>query len=322
MIVVVSDVHLGWSGRANKDDFKDFLKYLGAGGIRDIKDLVLCGDILDLWRRDLAGLVLENVDIITKLQSLQDDNKITVHFIAGNHDYHLVELENDYEFCFYREGELGRDPRSGGKKHGCKKGLFTLSSSDKTFCFVHGDRFEFIQQLGRGLFEPLSHTSDISGKIASEVWNFLTGGGLHWRFWRKKKKDTMQKDWTKDELRDHIKKLVADPTERLKKSNIRAMEKDACRFVEKKKNDIDILVFGHSHHPSVRVDGNDKVKVVNCGSWLDYAGIPNRPTHVNTYVEIQNGNVELYEFKGLKAPPNPITNVVNVNAAGKTKKCP
>ncbi|MGP8331891.1 MAG: metallophosphoesterase, partial [Methanosarcinaceae archaeon] len=67
-IIVVSDVHLGYKN-CNKKDFNDFLDELNKRN--DLNNIVICGDFIDMWRRDLVGVMLENADIFVKLDNLQ-----------------------------------------------------------------------------------------------------------------------------------------------------------------------------------------------------------------------------------------------------------
>ncbi len=65
-IIVVSDVHLGYMSRdktqslSNRDDFNRFLD--NALDADDIDKFVICGDLLDMWRRDISGVVVENAE--------------------------------------------------------------------------------------------------------------------------------------------------------------------------------------------------------------------------------------------------------------------
>ena len=51
-LVIVSDLHLGYKN-ADKDSFNRFLVSLESDN--EATDLVLLGDIVDMWRRDAAG---------------------------------------------------------------------------------------------------------------------------------------------------------------------------------------------------------------------------------------------------------------------------
>ena len=55
-------------------------------------NLVLLGDIVDMWRRDASGVFLENRDTMDRILELPQS--IKVHYVAGNHDYHVLHLRN------------------------------------------------------------------------------------------------------------------------------------------------------------------------------------------------------------------------------------
>ncbi len=115
MIIVVSDVHLGYD-RSNKDDFISFLDKCDT---QEIEHLVLLGDIFDFWRFSRADVFIKNDDAFRKLNSLRAKN---IHYVVGNHDFILLKLYNEdktnYPFVVTRSLRL----ESGGKK----------------FFFVHG----------------------------------------------------------------------------------------------------------------------------------------------------------------------------------------
>lgn len=87
--MVVSDVHLG-PEYSNKEKFIDFIDNLED----EVERFVLLGDIFDRWRRDHICVLLENIDIVQKLLSLE--SRINVFFVVGNHDFHLIKFPESY----------------------------------------------------------------------------------------------------------------------------------------------------------------------------------------------------------------------------------
>lgn len=85
MIIVVSDVHLGYE----KCNINDFIRFLDQCNSMGIDHLVLLGDILDFWRYNNARIVKENAETLAKIASLNVKN---IHYVAGNHDYYLLKL--------------------------------------------------------------------------------------------------------------------------------------------------------------------------------------------------------------------------------------
>ncbi len=84
-LTIVSDLHLGYKN-ADKDSFSRFLDSMQSD--KETTDLVLLGDIVDMWRRDASGVFLENWDIVAKIIGLKQ--KMRIHYVAGNHDYHVL----------------------------------------------------------------------------------------------------------------------------------------------------------------------------------------------------------------------------------------
>ena len=103
-LIMVSDVHLGYKN-CDKDSFNRFLDSLQSD--KEVTDLILLGDIVDMWRRDASGVFLENWDIVQKIMSLKQ--KMRVHYIAGNHDYHVLQIQgHSYPFSFTKKLEVCR----------------------------------------------------------------------------------------------------------------------------------------------------------------------------------------------------------------------
>ena len=234
VIVATSDQHLGYTN-ANKSAFNSFLDSLQTE--TGITDLVLIGDVVDMWRRDASGVFLENQDTMEKIFSLMKTMK--VHFIAGNHDYHVLALQNhSYPLTFIRN--------------------LTLTEGGRTYRFLHGYEFDWEQQ--PPLMEALCRVmSDGGGTFESGAWATLT------------------RDWTdlgyflatfvrKGRIRRHVENLQRRPEVRLV-GQLSEVERRACESVQPGET----LVFGHTHHPFINTRGN----VVNSGSWVTDAPVHN-----------------------------------------------
>jgi UDP-2,3-diacylglucosamine pyrophosphatase LpxH len=88
-IIVTSDQHVGYD-KSNVTDFNNFLDYILTDG--EVESLILLGDLIDMWRRDASGLFLEFSETVRKLLRIVE--KVEVHIVAGNHDYHLLRLRH------------------------------------------------------------------------------------------------------------------------------------------------------------------------------------------------------------------------------------
>lgn len=120
MIIAVSDVHLGYY-RADVAQFKNFLENVADKS--DVNHFVLLGDIIDLWRREPVKVLLEHRDILKGFKNFKPE----VHYIIGNHDYHMIELKQ-HLFNY-----LGLDVSAD----------ITLKDGGATYYFIHGYQYEW-----------------------------------------------------------------------------------------------------------------------------------------------------------------------------------
>jgi UDP-2,3-diacylglucosamine pyrophosphatase LpxH len=233
-IVAVSDQHLGYDN-VDKAAFNRFLDQLQKDS--GVTDLVLLGDVVDMWRRDASGVFLENKDVFDRVAVLQ--GKMNVHYIAGNHDYHVLKLQgHGYPLKFIRD--------------------LTLQEGGKTIVFKHGYEFDEMQR--EHFMESLCHAmSDEKGDRDNNIWSALGRdksdlGHLFSTIFRRQN------------MVQHAALLLLDPEERLGVS-LGRVEKRAKASVQPGQ----ILVFGHTHRPFVDTDEN----LANSGSWLTTSPVHN-----------------------------------------------
>ena len=228
VILVVSDVHLGYS-QSNVDEFDAFLQT--TMDRTDVDTLVILGDFIDMWRRDIVGLFLENHQILQSLLKLQQ--KKTIYYVAGNHDYHLLRLVNHkYPLEF-------------------KKDL-TLPGNDVTYVFKHG--YEFDSAQWPPVMELLcDNTTDEVGQVGSEIWDRLASAAQTLES-IKHLLEILQS--TKEKYVQH---LLTPPKVRLS-ATFGEVEQKAAQSVQ----DRQLLDFGHTHRPFISPTQN----LVNTGSWV------------------------------------------------------
>ena len=229
VILAVSDIHLGYS-QSNVDEFDAFLQT--TIGRTDVDILVVLGDFIDMWRRDISGLFLENHQILQSLLTLQQKKK--VFYVAGNHDYHLLKLvDHKYPIEFKKE--------------------LTLPENEVTYVFKHG--YEFDSEQWPPVMELLcDNTSDEVGQVRSDIWDRLTSTG-----------QTLESikyliellHFTKE---NYVQHLLTPPKVRLS-ATFGEVEKKAAQSVQEGQ----LLVFGHTHRPFVSPTQN----LVNAGSWVN-----------------------------------------------------
>jgi UDP-2,3-diacylglucosamine pyrophosphatase LpxH len=263
-IIVTSDQHLGYE-KSNVDDFKNFLDYIFEEN-GDVQSLILLGDLIDMWRRDASGLFLEFSEIVNKLLKLTITKKIGVYIVAGNHDYHLLRLQDHgYQFKFYELLPSSSSPSAeitipGGKK----------------FTFKHGWEFDLAQH--PLIMEAMcNNMSDQAGGARSSVYHILETA-----------KDKLGKDLNEiihfhdTQGQGYVENLLVNPEKRLE-----LYFPDVERKAYESVGEGETLVFGHTHRPFVTKDH----KLVNSGSWVSDA------VTSNTFVEIEGDQIKLRQFK-------------------------
>jgi UDP-2,3-diacylglucosamine pyrophosphatase LpxH len=226
---------------------------------------VLLGDIVEMWHRDAAGVFLENWEMVGILKELK--KKINVHWVAGNHDYHLLKLKNraphyNYPFEF--------------------KETLELVDGDTTYRFMHGYEFEYGNETRfiKPILEILCHVmSDSEGIQRDEMWAYLA----------KKMSDLQYSIITERGEKGNLKITtgsIEDRPEVRLKNRIEGIERLA--YAEAKEKPGQILVFGHTHHAFI----SHGERLVNTGSWV------NEGDPYNTYAVLQGGRPRLFVYGG------------------------
>jgi UDP-2,3-diacylglucosamine pyrophosphatase LpxH len=221
-IVVVSDIHLGYE-KSNVRDFQNFLDYLLTR--QDVDTLVILGDFVDMWRRDVSGLFLEFRNELATIFTLQ--KKMTIYYFVGNHDYHLLELKGStYPFEFMESK--------------------CFPATEKiNYKFKHGHQYDRAQNpvFMQFLCDNLSNQV---GQERTMIYDFFS-----------KIKDEISHLAGFTSKEDHLNHLMQIPEIRLAQS-MPDVEKHAF-------NDLgpnEILIFGHTHRAFVSVD--EKVVNTGC----------------------------------------------------------
>lgn len=230
MILVVSDMHLGYEG-CNHEDFISFLKgYRG----RDVESLVLLGDIFDFWRRNNARIVEENEEVMGRIQDLDAEK---VHYVAGNHDYYILTLNKT-------SADRPEDSFIVSK-------FLRLKDGDECFFFVHGYQLESILwefpaslEMYEKFSNEMCYNQDITGTFLSRIWD-LKG------YFSKKQR--------------FIKDMDKSPQVRENITEIYKFAVSNAKYLFLGMQPHEKLVFGHTHRPFISKDKN----VANTGSWVN-----------------------------------------------------
>jgi UDP-2,3-diacylglucosamine pyrophosphatase LpxH len=275
MIIVVSDVHLAEKHndpQVKVDDakFLEFLDYIASHHLSDGGDLVLLGDIIDLWRRDFVKALVESEAVISKLIEMGD--KVKIHYLAGNHDFHMLQMNNlmPDKFPFNVTKELRLE--EGGNK------LF----------FIHGYQLEVLANpyyKSMSAYETFSEglclAGDDTGNAASKLWETIEAS--------KSALDCLKRLPT--DIRSALASMSTPPEDRLRGPHkihtlIDEIAMSNARTVYLGMDKKETLVFGHTHDPFPEVENG----AINTGSWKK------GPCRDYAYLEINEGRVKPRTF--------------------------
>jgi UDP-2,3-diacylglucosamine pyrophosphatase LpxH len=132
-IYCVSDLHIGYE-HSNYKKIQEFFKLVE----ENANKLILCGDVLDLWRCPIEnirgnGKTKPNKKVKTTFDALCDlSDKMDITYIWGNHDYKVAEKWKEAKDMFKITNE------------------FTSESDNIHYC--HGWRFDIQQRMGYWLY--------------------------------------------------------------------------------------------------------------------------------------------------------------------------
>ena len=227
--------------------------------------------------RDVSGLFLTFSNVVNKLLDIKSSGK-EVYLIAGNHDYHLLQLKaQDYPFEFLSNWT----PLSSAQATASTK-------SNVKYIFKHGWEFDLAQH--PPIMEMMClNLSDTTGDERTNVYAFL-----------EKARDSFN-DILKDIINFHggndgyVKNLLQPPEQRLG-----PYLTDVERKAQSSLNDGERLVFGHTHRPFI----SDDKRIANAGSWVGDAQIH------NTFVEIDDQQLSLWIFKDKNTVNNITDNLI------------
>jgi len=164
-LIIVSDIHLGYKN-SDKDAFNRFLDSLQSN--EETTDLVLLGDIIDMWRRDASGIFLENWDIVQKIISLKQ--KMRVHYVAGNHDYHVLQMrDHAYPLSFTKDLKFTDGDYSYTLCHGLEFDPQQKTVLMEALCHVMYDAIEGFENLFGVTQPPETRLSQILGDVTNRA---------------------------------------------------------------------------------------------------------------------------------------------------------
>lgn len=300
MIIVISDVHLGYD-QSDQNSFNNFIdsKLMQ---LNKNDHLVILGDLLDFWRKNCIDATVEyelgagktilkstNNEgiIIKKLYDLQKKTK--VNYIIGNHDYSILYFSKradnpSFPFPFPVSRNLH----------------LSVNGSHKKFYFTHGYEFEVLANFPFMTIEEYEmicqHLCDVRestiGRLEGTLWS-----ALHLQFASKKVEEhlTIAQSLKKPpEERSNVHtKITLPPKETVPplpqpRNKIEELAMSSLARSIFIGGEIDeTVIFGHTHSPFIAEDK----KVANSGSW-----VKDNNFH-NTYVTIEDdGDMNLHWY--------------------------
>lgn len=269
MIIVVSDVHLAERDdqRTKEDDakFLEFLEHISTNQLKDGGELVLLGDIIDLWRRDFVKAMMESEPVIAKLMEMKSNIKI--HYLCGNHDFHMLNMGNllkdNYPFQVTKE--------------------LRLVESGEKFFFIHGYQIEVLANphyKSMSAYETFSEglclAGDETGNAADKLWATFQAS--------KSALDGLKR--LPSDIKGALDSMFNPPGERMKsvRCEVDKIAMSSARVLYLGMQKDETLVFGHTHEPF------NECGAINTGSWKK------SPCSDYNYLEISEGQMKLQTF--------------------------
>ncbi|MBN3038066.1 MAG: UDP-2,3-diacylglucosamine diphosphatase [Candidatus Omnitrophica bacterium] len=248
MKIFISDLHLGDGSRS--DDFhrdKELLDFFDFAE-NQAEELIILGDLFELWQADLDRVIFTHSDVINRLFYLK--KKIKVTYVIGNHDYipfiKFVDQGNDIRLE-YRDSEYGivgehghrydifnryRDPLLSIKWPSGKHLALFIASLEK---LIHPNVDTWTKKAIEGLDDFLQKAIFVRNKVTPTSKEYFQRGGHFGEF--------------EQAVKNHI------------------------------KSGAKIVIFGHIHKCQLNTIENGIY--ANCGAWVDDA----EPTYVACHKE-------------------------------------
>jgi UDP-2,3-diacylglucosamine pyrophosphatase LpxH len=214
MIVVISDVHLGYE-KSNSESFRKFLEQCAR---IDIDHFVILGDLMDFWRANNAQVIIDHQDILGQIGRLEAKN---IYYVPGNHDYLIHRLARRY---------LEHYPFKVTKK-------LVLEDGSNRINFLHGYELEVLASLEPMTIELYEQFSDrmcfsqrAIGGFATWLWGLVEN---------------------RNEITENVGQMRLPPHERSDFDREGALATSAGAYLVLGMQPRDRLVYGHTHRPFI-----------------------------------------------------------------------
>ncbi|MDI9616687.1 MAG: UDP-2,3-diacylglucosamine diphosphatase [Methanothrix sp.] len=270
MIIVVSDVHMAErlnDRQVEADDamFLEFLDRIASDQLSSGGHLVLLGDIVDLWRRDFGRALMDSESMLSKLVEIS--RKATVHYVAGNHDLHMLRM------C---ELAGSRFPFEVTK-------TLPLEDDGTKLFFIHGYQLEVLANpycksmtAYETFAEGLCLAGDDTGNAADKLWDTFKVA--------KSALDGIKR--LPSDVKGAIDSMMQSPGIRMTgphnvRTIVEQLASSMARVVYLGMKPDEFLIFGHTHRPFC----DQKNHVANTGSWNK------EPCDHYSFIEIDEGHI-------------------------------
>ena len=243
MKIFISDLHLGDGSRT--DDFNrdreliEFLDYVESKA----SELIIVGDLFELWQSDLERVLFAHDKVIKRLLSLREKIKLT--YVIGNHDY--IPFIRFIDSALGIELEYRNTENSIVAEHGNKYDIFNsyknplrsikwpLGKRMALFAaaaerFLHKDADVWLSNRVEDIDSFLHQAISMQNKVTPSSKQYIDQGGHFGEF-----------------------------------------SDAAIKHIEKGSK---IVIFGHTHRPQLDIINNGIY--ANCGTWTDDA----MPTYI------------------------------------------
>ena len=330
----ISDVHLAagkewdWFNKDKEGPFLiKFFEYVGNRSVKDkdIKELVLLGDIFDLWvcphdvkPHTFDEIIKKQSDVINAIKKAA--NKVKIIYINGNHDFRVTE--NDINKAFdgkvkfiekqYRRGNVLAE-------HGHNSALFNRPDpiNDPVLKLPLGyyiTRLHTSLKLSRleknkMIFPAINELLEMAGeqKMAETVLDIMKDAVEKSEDQDVVEKFTMghiSKDQDYEDIRFRYQDLFGYWLEKVGYWQVTQMlmsEVNRLGSVADSlcKNGVDIVIFGHSHDTKMEKDSlfvKNRI-YANCGYWCGFEDKKDLDDNAH-FVETDGRSVSLFAFKG------------------------
>ena len=227
-ISIISDVHIR---EAFGKEYNLMCRFLEHPEVKKSEKVILLGDIFNLMVGSHRGYISKYKELFIKITKLLEDG-VEIHFVEGNHDFHLMSLFRDYFNRFH------------GKSFFYHTEMFELNKFGKKIVFCHGDDIEIDNDGYR--FYRFMIKSFPARLIINNVltFSYINKVGDYWN----KKSYERHRIYNRDEFQKKIKAKFRVSAEKFWK-----------------KSHADIIVAGHSHTKDYYLQPENKYLYINNG---------------------------------------------------------